>query len=106
MKTLKYPVHFEIEVQGAPLFSNFSKHALTYDERSRSSTTKSLKKAVRIAQKIEGANVFAYWLEDKACKSNLLTGRQITYGKRCVYGSKKGIGTDSGNSPLESFLTY
>ena len=106
MKTLKYPLHFEIEVQGAPLFSNFSKQALTYDERNRASTTKSLKKALRIAQKIEGANVLAYWLENKACKLNLLTGRQTTYGKRCVYGSKKGIGADNGNSPLESFLSY
>lgn len=106
MKTLKYPLHFEIEVQNIPLCSNFSKQALTYSERNKASTTRNLKRAVRIAQKIEGANVFAYWLEDKACKSNLLTGRQITYGKRCVYGTKKGRGVDNGNSALKNFLTY
>jgi hypothetical protein len=106
MRTLKYPIHFEIEVQGVPLFSNFRKQAFTYSERNKASTTKSLKKAVRISQKIEGANVVAYWLEDKDCKSNLLTGKQSAYGKRCVYGDKKGIGANNGNADLESFLSY
>ena len=104
MKKLKYPIHFEVEVNGVPLFSNFSKQAITYSERCKASSTKSFKNAIKNAKKHKGANVIAYWLEDKPCVSNLLTGRQTTYGQRCVYGNQKGSGFDNGNSPLESFI--